>query len=194
MAMSKRQLQKEETRENIIKAAMRLYLRNGFSTTTSRVAQEAGLSHGAIFVHFLTRDDLLLCVLERFEREIGDKLHNLSESAVSVTELLYVHIAVLEKYECFYSSLLSDKSSLPEDAKNTLIGIQSVLSWHFRLVMEQEMKNGTAKDIPLYMLFNTWIGLVHYYLQNADLFAPGESVLNRCKSELVTTFVKLISK
>ena len=190
----KRQLQKEATRENIIKTAMRLYAANGFSTPTNTIAQEAGISHGAIFVHFPTREVLRLHVLERFAQEAGEKLHNLSAAEGSVPELLYAHIGVLEEYESFYKELISETSSLPEEAKNTLIVLQTVLSRHFSIAIVRGKQAGTIKDVPLHMLFNTWIGLVHYYLQNSELFAPGGSVLKRCKDELVSNFIALISK
>jgi len=46
----------------------------------------------------------------------------------------------------------------------------------------------------LYLLFNTWLGLIHYYLLNGDLFAPRESVLARYKSVLIKCFVALIKQ
>ena len=52
MAANKRTLQKNETRERIIRIAMRLYRENGLETAVDTVAAEAGLSHGAIFCAF----------------------------------------------------------------------------------------------------------------------------------------------
>lgn len=190
----KRQLQKVATRENILETAMRLYAASGFSIPTNIIAREAGVSHGAIFVHFPTRDDLRRSVLERFTREIGDKLHNLAVADGSVFDLLHAHIKVLEEYESFYQGLIKEMPFLPDDVKNMMIALQSILSRHFNIAVERGKREGTVKDIPLHMMFNTWIGLVHYYLQNSDLFAPGESVLNRYKNELVGNFTVLISK
>lgn len=191
---AKRQLQKENTKENILKTAMRLFAENGFSTPTSTIAQKAGVSHGAIFAHFPTRNDLRFSVLERFAREIGNKLHDLSVEDGSVFDLLHAHLEVLEEYEPFYKGLVKEMSFLPDDMKNRAIALQSILSRHFSVAIEREKQEGRIKDIPLHMMFNTWIGLVHYYLHNSDLFAPGESVLKRYKGELVNSFIALISK
>ncbi len=190
----KRTLQKENTKKNIIKTAMCLYASNGFSTPTNMIAKEAGVSHGAIFVHFPTRDDLQLSVLEQFAHEIGDELHNLATTDGSIFDLLYAHIHVLEGYEPFYKGLIKEMPFLPDDAKNMVIALQSILSRHFNVAIERGKQEGIIKEIPLHIIFNTWIGLVHYYLQNSDLFAPGESVLKRCKNELVSSFMVLISK
>jgi hypothetical protein len=48
--------------------------------------------------------------------------------------------------------------------------------------------------MPLHLLFNTWIGLIHHYLMNRELFAPGASVVERHGRELLDHFMYLISK
>ena len=189
----KRQERKVQTRRKILDTAFRLYGTGGFSTPTHIIAQETGISHGAIFVHFPTREALQLQVLEKFTREIGDKLHELSKTGGKISELLYVHIGVLEEYESFYKKLISEISILPDETKTLLIGLHSVMSFHFGEVIERERRNGRVKDIPLHILFNTWLGLLHYYLQNSDLFTSEKSVLKDRKDELVNNFMLLIS-
>lgn len=194
MAQTKRHEQKELTRQRIMDISFHLYSVKGFSTPTNIIAQEAEVSHGTIFVHFPTREVLQLHVLERFAQEVGDKLHNLSTMGSDISELLQAHISILEEYESFYKNLILEITSLPDEARMILISMQSTMSLHFSVVIEQAQQSGTIKDIPLHMLFNTWIGLLHYYLQNSDLFAPGASVLKHRRDELVDSFVELISK
>lgn len=191
---NKRQLQKEATKKHIIATAIRVYAKNGFTTPTSTIAKEAGVSHGVIFAHFPTLHDLLTCILQNFSDEIGAKLHALSESDGSIAKLLTLHLSILEEYEGFYRRLISETPLLPDEAKNTMIAIQSMASFHFSKALEKGIKLGSIKNIPLCMLFNTWLGLVHYYLQNSDLFAPNASVLGRYKNELVNSFSVLIKQ
>ena len=195
MIQNKRTLQKEMTRDRIIRAAMKLYLVNGISnTTTDAVSKEANLSHGAIFVHFATREDLLINVLERFSKEIGNEIHDIASAEGDLQSILIAHLKVLEEYERFYTELIKNTDSLPREAGNMLISLQSILSRHFSVAIERAQGEGTVKDLPLYIIFNTWLGLVHYYLMNAAFFAPGESVLKRYEKELVGNFMVLISK
>lgn len=195
MIQNKRTLQKEMTRDRIIRAAMKLYLVNGISnTTTDAVSREANLSHGAIFVHFATREDLLINVLERFSKEIGNEIHDIASAEGDLQSILIAHLKVLEEYERFYTELIKNTDSLPREAGNMLISLQSILSRHFSVAIERAQGEGTVKDLPLYIIFNTWLGLVHYYLMNAAFFAPGESVLKRYEKELVGNFMVLISK
>ena len=191
--MGKRQLQKVQTREKIITTAMKVYSEHGFSTPTSVIADEAGLSHGSIFAHFPTVESLLVCLLEVFAKEINAEMHFLSESG-DIAKLLNMHINVLIKYENFYKRLITQAVYLPEEAKNTFIAIQSTVSIHFIQVLEHEKNEGRIKNVTFHMLFNTWLGLVHYYLLNSALFAPKESVLKRYKNTLIKCFIALIKK
>lgn len=194
MARTMRQEQKEQTRQKITDTAFHLFSSKGFTTTTNAVAQEAGVSHGVIFVHFPTREELQLHVLKRFAQEVGEKLHNLAAFDSEIVDLLHAHIRVLEGYESFYRNVLAELSSLPKETKTLLISLQSIMSSHFANAIEKGQREGKIKDIPLHMMFNTWLGLLHYYLQNGELFAPGASVLQRCGDELVNSFIALISK
>jgi len=190
----KRKQQKAQTREKIIAAAIKVYSDKGFSTPTTVIADEAQVSHGSIFVHFPTVESLLLCLLDDFSQDIKKELHSLSEYGNDITRLLEMHIDTLIKHEDFYKRLVKEAVYLPEEVKNTFIEIQSTLSIHFLRVLEPEIKAGKIKDIPFHLLFNTWLGLVHYYLLNGDLFAPQDSVLIRYKDTLIKCFVSLIKQ
>ena len=190
----KRSLQKAQTREKIIAAAIKVYSEHGFQAPTTLIANEAQISHGSIFVHFPTVEDLLICLLELFSRDMNADMHSLSESGNDISVLLDMHINTLVKHEGFYVRLVKEAAYLPEEAKNTFIAIQSTLSIHFLQALEYEINTGKIKDIPFHMLFNTWLGLVHYYLLNGDIFAPRESVLTRYKSTLIECFLSLIKQ
>ena len=190
----KRQLQKAHTKEKITAAALKMYSENGFSTPTIAIANEAQVSHGTIFVHFPTVEDLLTWSLENFTKEIERELHSLPGSDNDISALLEMHLDVLIRHEDLYKRLIKEAVYLPEDARNTLVVIQSTLSIHFLQALEEEMNEGKIKDVPFHMIFNTWLGLVHYYLLNSDLFAPSGSVLKQYKNVLIECFLTLIRK
>ena len=187
-----RQLHKERTRERIIAAATKVYSEQGFSAPTTAIAREAQVSHGTVFVHFPTVESLLSCLLDSFSQDIDIELHSLAESSNDIEALLAMHIEVLTKHESFYTRLIKEAVYLPEEAKNTYIAIQSTVSIHFMQAMEHKPKSERLKAVPFHMIFNTWLGLVHYYLLNGELFAPRESVLMRYKDAFVECFMALI--
>jgi hypothetical protein len=79
---------------------------------------------------------------------------------------------------------------LPIEARDAFITVQSAISLHFSMVLEKE----DVSSLPASILFNMWMGLVHYYLMNDDLFAPQGQVIARYKTILTDTFLSLLEK
>lgn len=191
MAQNKRQIQKESTRKLILQSAYQVYSNKGFGATTNMIAKEAQISHGNIFLHFPTVEDLQICLLEQFGVDINNQLHELSKNN-SLEDILYAHIEILMKHQEFYKRLVSESNLLPAQAKYVYISIQSSVSFHLSQVVGKYQNERLIKMLPMHFIFNTWLGLLHYYLYNQELFAPDGSVLNRYKEELVNNFINLL--
>ncbi|ADZ21522.1 AcrR family transcriptional regulator [Clostridium acetobutylicum] len=195
MKVSQRQIQKQETRKKIIEAAYEKFKNKGIvKTTTSDIAKAAGVSHGTIFAHFKTQEELLREVIQVFCSKIIMHTHSVSEKAVTMREVLSAHLEGIKEFEEFYIRLVSEMNLLPKDSISVFVSIQSALSKHLTEVAEKEIDEGKIKRLPISFIFNTWIGLVNYYLLNRELFAPGESVIDRYKNQLVDNFIELIKK
>jgi AcrR family transcriptional regulator len=193
MAKSQRQTQKEQTRRRIIAAAIEQFAQNGLlETKTAAIAATAGVAHGTIFAHFPDRDALLSATLDEFALLINQRLHELASDGSDLREVLSAHLSGLTEFEPFYTRLVIEGRLLPEKSRNNLVLIQSAIAVHLLQAAEAEMVAGTIRPIAPHLFFNTWIGLIHYYLVNGDLFAPGESVLTRYGPILLRHFLTLI--
>ncbi|MBC8062447.1 MAG: TetR/AcrR family transcriptional regulator [Clostridiaceae bacterium] len=193
MIESQRQKQKIQTKEHLIDVAFNQFAKDGLTTTrTSDIAIAAKVSHGTVFAHFPTREILLDAVIEEFGLRITNRLHELVSVNCGIKELLEAHLKGISEYEDFYTRLVSEVRLLNESARNSLIVIQSTISFHLIQIAESEMENNKIRKMPIDLLFNTWVGLVHYYLINGDIFAPGESVLKRYGEQLVDHYMNLI--
>lgn len=188
--MNKRQLQKEQTKQKIAKTAYMLYAQKGFQVSTNEIATLAKVSHGTVFVHFPTREDLIVFTLKEFGASITKTLHEHSIALSTVETTLFAHIDVLMEYEGFYTNFIREMYDLPTVAVSEFVSIQSAVSHH----LEPFLKNETTLDVGLPLLFNSWLGLLHYYLLNKPLFSPNQSVLMTYRNELVDTFIKMIKK
>lgn len=194
MKGTQRQIQKEKTRENILMAAYKEFGKNGImATRTSDVAKAAGVSHGTVFAHFKTQEDLITAVVENFGEKMLNRIHELTENCVGVREVLSAHLQGIREFEAFYTKLVMEITFLPETSRTMFISIQSGVSFHLSKALKQEMDNGKIVELPIYFVFNTWNGLVNYYLSNSDLFAPEESVIATHGDELLECFMKLIA-
>ncbi len=195
MKENKRQQQKNSTRKKIIEAAARQFAINGLITTrTADVAGEAGVSHGTIFAHFHTQEELLTGVIEDVGEKINTRLHETAGGQKGFNLALKAHIDVLTEFEPFYTRLVIENRLLPKEARDTFLMLQSTVSFHLYQAIQKEVEAGVMKKLPEDMVFNGWIGLVHYYIANSDLFAPEGSVLRAYGEKLIEFYINMVKK
>ncbi len=183
----KRTAQKEQTRELLLNTAYIEFALKGFmATKTLDIAHAAGLSHGALFVHFSTREELLVKVIDEFGLRMGAKFQQLTPNKGTAEEVLTAHLKMIEEYESFYSRLVIEGPLLPCSVRNRIFMIQSGVAHHLEKAFVK-----SNKTTPIHLLLNSWLGLIHYYLANRDLFAPGKSVIATCGKELLHHFINI---
>jgi AcrR family transcriptional regulator len=193
MEATARQEQKAATRERVVESALALFARQGIvETTTADIAKAIGMSHGVIFLHFPKRDDLVIAVIDEFGRRLAMELRRAMEGERRLRAVLEAHLRVLEEFEPFYARLVTEAGLLPPKVRGTLLMLHAAVSHRVALAAAAELAEGRVRDVPRHLLFNTWIGLVHHYLINRDLFTEGPSVIGAKKDELVNHFLALV--
>jgi AcrR family transcriptional regulator len=79
----------EETRERILAAAQECFARYGYDATgVAEICERAGVSKGAFFHHFPTKQAVFLELLEHWLAGLGEKLAALRAGAPSVPDAL----------------------------------------------------------------------------------------------------------
>ena len=193
MQAATRREQKEVTRGRLVNAAMTLFARKGIvNTTTADVAKSVRMSHGVIFLHFPTRDDLVVAVIDDFGARLSAEFRRAFEQDLGLRSVLKAHLRVLQEFEPFYARLVAEAPMLPPKVRSTLMLLHAAVSYELFTALERERKAGRARRIERPLLFNTWIGLVHHYVVNRDLFASGNSVIAEQGETLVNHFMTLI--
>ena len=184
-----------QTHSRLITCAMQVMAEQGLVLArTADIAARAGLAHGTVFAHFPSRDELLCAVIEELGSRVARRMHDLAERGGGLADILGAHVQGLIENERLYARLIAECGSIPPRARTTLVMIQSAVSFHLEAAVERETREGLLRPMPLHLLFNTWVGLLHHYLIHADLFAPGEpSVLRRYGESLVHHFHALVS-
>ncbi|MGZ3711928.1 MAG: TetR/AcrR family transcriptional regulator, partial [Bdellovibrionota bacterium] len=173
-----RKEQKEKTRHGLVKHAELLFSKYGISqTTTADVAKALKVSHGTVFVHFPTRDELILAVVEQFGDRLSEALGNCLSEEMPLKELLQAHLAVLADFEDFYLRLITESQFLPARIRGIQYGMNASLSYRFYRQAQKLMKEGEIKKMDQASFFNTWMSLVHYYVMNRDLFSDKSPIL-----------------
>ena len=179
----KRIEQKQQTRDHLLNMAYGQFSQKGFlATKTLDIAKAAGVSHGALFVHFPSREELLEKVIDAFGVRLGAKLKELVIDR-SARKVLAAHLDAIEEYEGFYAKLVIEGPLLPPSVRNRAFMIQSGIAHYLEKTIH-------GSEIPIHFLLNSWLGLIHYYLANRDKFSPGGSVIAMCGKDLLGHFIK----
>jgi AcrR family transcriptional regulator len=193
MNNSRRQQKKEQTRKLLLEVAFVEFSQRGImATRMSDIAQAAGVSHGTVFLHFETQETLITAVIEEFGKKIARRTHELAAGSGGLKDGLKAHLEAIGEFEDFYSRVIQEHAFLPAAARETYVMIQSAISFHLSQLAQREMEAGLIKAMPFHLLFNTWVGLVNYYIMNKDLFAPQDSVLKRYGDVLLDHYMNLI--
>lgn len=102
-AVNKHQQRTEATRRKLLKAARRVFARDGLEAARIEdIAQEAGHTRGAFYANFENKEDLFFALLEQQAAEHVAKMQELTERCAGNEE----RMAALRKY---YVGLLSDR-------------------------------------------------------------------------------------
>lgn len=190
-----RKEQKILTRQRILDSALIVFARDGIlAATTASVAEEAGIAHGSLFAHFGSQGGLISSVIEEFGKSVALRIHEAVESGSGIRGVLEAHLSGIGRGERFYTRLVTEAPYLEEGLRNSVVLIQSSIAFHLSQAIASASEAGLIKELPFPLLFNTWIGLLHHYLANRELFAPGASVIERHGEKLVEFFLKLIAK
>src|SRR4051812_41463329 len=82
---------KQQTREALLDAGHRLFVREGFHRATlDRVAGEAGFTKGAVYASFPTKADLFLAIFERRTDERIERAQGALADTMTVGEMIDV--------------------------------------------------------------------------------------------------------
>ncbi len=188
--MGKRSLQKLATTHKILQAATTLYTKNGFlQTSMEQISQEAGVAKGTLFIHFKSQEDLIDSVVKELLRSFVSLRVFQAQPNQTLTDLLIIHLEIIHKNEKLYTHFIRERFFLSKEANQYYITIQKIFSDFLAFAFTHAQ---VYTPLPHYSLFNTWIGLIHYYLENFDLFNSEKDILDTYKDDLVYNYIVLI--
>ena len=164
----------ERTRTDILEAAHRLFLENGFHGTSMRqIAQEAGIALGAAYNHFPSKEDIFLEVLMA-HHPINDLLPAL-EAAQGETIEEFIRDAAYRMVENFgerMDFLNMMFIELVEFKGQHLTGLfQSIFPRILGFTQRFLQNHQGLRDIPTPILLRAFIGLFFSYVMTEILIS-----------------------
>lgn len=192
--MNKRQLQKQQTRNNIIAAARELFTQQGFlNTTTSQIATTSGIAHGTLFLHFPTKDDLILEIMDTVLETIQDALQPIIAQSGSLEELLQRYLDLIEENEALFATKAREMPFYSPELRRKMLFRDSIIRGHFHTLFQQGIDQGIYRPLAIQTALSFFFGSLYYHLSMRQLFAGPNSVIAKIKQPLIETFIAMIT-
>ncbi len=191
----------EERRLQILRVAVSLFSRKGFSGTTTReIAQNAGVSEAMVFRHFANKDELYTAILDH-KACSGDTLnpeHIVAEAIAqkddrSVFERLA--LAALEYHESdpeFQRLLLHSALEGHELAELFFEKfVQRVYALLGNYVRERQQE-GAIKQMEPAVVVRAFIGMIIHHSLNNNLWDPQRRLLSISNDKAAKVFTDIL--
>jgi len=174
---------RESRREQILTAAWKCFSRNGFhSTSMADVIREAGLSAGAVYLYFRSKDDIIVAVATQVFGGIQGRLLQFAEQepppspAEIATFLVRQPVMAREQAPADLFPLLlavwseaTRNPALTEVAESILGGLRSLLT----KMLDRWVESGGKLPMPAAQLTPVFLSLVQgFVVQQALSSAP----------------------
>jgi AcrR family transcriptional regulator len=175
---------RESRREQILVAAWKCFSRNGFhSTSMADVIREAGLSAGAVYLYFRSKDDIIVAVATQVFGGIQGRLLQFAEQepppspAEIATFLVQQPVLAREQAPADLFPLLlavwseaTRNPALIEVAESILSGLRTLLT----TMLTRWVDSGGTLPMPAAQLTPVFLSLVQgFVVQHALCGAPG---------------------
>lgn len=174
----KREKNKEQTQERILKAALELFRKKGFyKTTTKEISQKAKIAEGTLFNYFKTKEDLALYF---FDREIQNCIDwfgqdEYAQQAPLPEKLFAITQHALERLEPYqeFIGAVYWRAFQPKSKLNPLsLEIQELRLKELKFIrgiLDQAGENGEIPplgDLGAYAVGLGFIGILTYWLND----------------------------
>ena len=187
---STRAAQRAQTGASILTAARRLASDGFASLRTAAIASAAGVSHGAVFVHYPSRDDLVASVADAIAADIRQAL---ADSGVAyhfdLADGLRHHLNVITDHAAEYRSLMLEAMTAGGAVRQVWTSLQRTIAEHLTEVIAAAQTPVTIRDVDAAR--ETWIALVHHALMRSAPADQGRRRWPDDAQDLVEWFVSL---
>lgn len=171
--MINKRLKSSERKNQIMEAARLIAVRDGSENITiKRIAKEVGITEGAIYKHFASKNDLLEDLLSVIERNLLKEVKNHSTKGNALDKLeniLMSHISQIEQRKGISFQVIAEIISLGNKDLNRKVNkiislyIDSIKSLLIKGIQKGEIKPNINPEHQALIVFSTIQGLVNLW-------------------------------
>jgi AcrR family transcriptional regulator len=186
------QIIKDERREQILTAALKLFAAKGLAATKmSDLSKNTGISQGLVYHYYRSKEELFTNLVDTAIEKMNSAAVNLEKLPLSAKEKIIVAIESLLKgftenantsdfYFIITQTALSD--AFPREAKDIIRSKNNIKYDVMRRIFKQGQVEGTVKDYRVSematLFFSTMNGLaLNKAIYGADFIMPDKNII-----------------
>jgi len=171
----------EETEKRIIRAALELFVRNGYhGTSINDIMKKVGLTKGALYAHFASKGELLLRIIEEFKvRYIDEMIRTVTEHEGSALEKLHHTFSFSSRFAyehqnlCVFLTFLTTELKADVDFEPSLKDVYRQYQKFIGQLIRQGIRQGLFKkdldpDLAALSFMALHDGVLHQWVLNHD--------------------------
>lgn len=193
-----------ERRAQILRTAINLFSRRGFSgTTTKEIARAAGVSEAMVFRHFAKKSEIFDAILENKSSHDGMKLPWEGNAAIQEA------IAKKDDYAVFYNLAFNALTKQQADENFLRLLLYAALEDHelsdrffndfvaqiYKFIggyIERRQNDGAMRDIKPAIVVRAFLGMMIHHSLNNILWDKTRRLLNITNEEAAKNFAEII--
>jgi AcrR family transcriptional regulator len=178
----------EETLNQILSVSLKLFIEKGYEHTSIQdiIEELGGLTKGAIYHHFKSKEDIMLAVLKQLYKGVEFKLAAVrDDKELNGLEKLRQIIRVSLNHDPTQLEMMSTAPNLLKNPKMLATQLQSVIEdavpIYIQPIIEQGVLDGSIKTDYPKELSETVMLLSNLWLSPMIFEASPENMLRRCR-------------
>lgn len=140
----------DERRKKIVNAAVKLFVKKGYHETTVReIADEFGMSMGALYDYIRTKEDILFLVCDHIHKTISDNLKvpmsNKKDALDKLKTAIERYFTIVDEIQDYMLLLYQETKSLSRESRKYIFSAEKELTAIFENILYQCIKEKSVK-------------------------------------------------
>jgi len=163
--LAPRSVRKDRTRLRILEAARRAFASRGYhGTLMDHVAQEAGVSKGALYVHFPSKEELFCTLLDDAAATLVERVTGAISGAqggrAKVAAALHAALGVFEENEPLTRLFLLESAGVSPEVERRRWELRAGLAALVQAYLDEAVSDGDIPPQDTALAATAWLGAV----------------------------------
>ncbi len=164
-SLASRSVRKDRTRALILEAARRAFASRGYhGTLMDQVAQKAGVSKGAVYVHFPSKEELFCTLLDDAAATLVERVTGAISGAqgarAKVSAALHAAVGVFEENEPLTRLFLVESVGVSPEVERRRWELRAALAGLVQAYLDEAVSDGDIPPQDTALAATTWLGAV----------------------------------